>query len=108
VFVGRITKRLFTSSGSAPLNTLEVGHWLRTASSLAAVASSLFAAGTAFATEQAQQRQQGRAVNQAAKHEARSTRQDCRAENQNSNAQCRQDNRNTKQEGRQDKRDIKY
>ena len=62
----------------------------------------------AFATEQSQQRQQGRATNQAAKHEARSTKQDCRADNQKSNAQCRQDKRDTKQEGRQQKRDIKY
>mgnify|MGYP003584763795 FL=1 len=62
----------------------------------------------AFATEQSQQRQQGRATNQAAKHEARPTKQDCRADNQKSNAQCRQDKRDTKQEGRQHKRDIKY
>lgn len=90
------------------MNTLEIGHWLRAVASATAVASFLLFAGATFATEQAQQRQQGRAVNQAAKQESRSTKQDCRAENQKSNAQCRQDKRNTKQEGRQEKRDIKY
>ncbi|MFJ4293503.1 hypothetical protein ACIP1U_27570 [Cupriavidus sp. NPDC089707] len=64
--------------------------------------------GAAPATEQSQQRQQGRNANQAAKQEARSGKVDCRAENQKSNAQCRQDKRDTKQEGRQEKRDIKY
>ncbi|SEB25191.1 hypothetical protein SAMN05444680_12411 [Variovorax sp. YR216] len=83
------------------------GYWLRT-SRVAAAVSLLFVTGTAFATDQAQQRQQGRAVNQAAKHEARSAKIDCRAENQQSNAQCRQDKRQTKQDGRQAKREIKY
>lgn len=83
------------------------GYLLRT-SRVAAAVGVLLVMGTAFATEQAQQRQQGRAVNQAAKQEARSTKIDCRAENQKSNAQCRQDKRHTKQEGRQAKRDIKY
>jgi hypothetical protein len=77
-------------------------------SPVVAAAGLLLVAGTAFATEQAQQRQQGRAVNQAAKQEAHSTKIDCRAENQKSNAQCRQDKRNAKQEGRQTKREIKY
>jgi len=73
-----------------------------------ALASLFLLTGAAFATEQSQQRQQGRATNQAAKQEARSTKQDCRAANQTSNAACRQDKRDTKQEGRQQKRDIKY
>ena len=60
------------------------------------------------ATEQAQQRQQGRDANQAAKQDARSAKVDCRAENNKSNAECRQDKRDTKQEGRQEKREIKY
>jgi len=64
--------------------------------------------GSALATNQSQQRQVGRDVNQAAKHDARSTKVDCRAANQQSNAACRHDKRDTKQEGRQDKRDIKY
>jgi len=81
-------------------------HW--TTAPVAVAAGLLFLSGTAIATDQAQQRQQGRAVNQAAKHEARSTKIDCRAENQKSNAECRQDKRNTKQEGRQAKREIKY
>mgnify|MGYP003583231188 CR=1 FL=1 len=90
------------------MNTLQAGHWMRAVASVVGVASFLFFSSTTFATEQAQQRRQGRSVNQAAKHDARSTKQDCRADNQKSNAQCRQDKRDTKQEGRQDKRDIKY
>lgn len=90
------------------MNTLKIGSWLRAAVPAAAATSVLLMSVSAFATEQAQQRRQGRAVNQSAKHEARSTKQDCRADNQKSNAQCRQDKRDTKQEGRQDKRDIKY
>ncbi|WP_213959927.1 MULTISPECIES: hypothetical protein [unclassified Variovorax] len=79
----------------------------RTAQVLAA-AGLLALSGAALATNQSQQRQAGRDVNQAAKHDARSTKVDCRAANQQSNAACRHDKRDTKQEGRQDKRDIKY
>jgi membrane protease subunit (stomatin/prohibitin family) len=63
--------------------------------------------GTSLATEQSQDRQQGRQVNQQAKQEARKEKIDCRAENNKSNAECRQDKRDTKQEGRQTKRDVK-
>jgi hypothetical protein len=73
-----------------------------------AVAGLLVLSGAATATEQSQQRQAGRDVNQAAKQEARSTKIDCRQENNKSNAECRQDKRETKQDGRQDKRNIKY
>ena len=71
-------------------------------------AAVLTSSGLAWATDQSQQRQQGRNTNQAAKQDARSEKIDCRAENQKSNAACRQDKRDTKQDGRQDKRDIKY
>ncbi|MEJ8857475.1 hypothetical protein WKW79_23090 [Variovorax robiniae] len=81
---------------------------MQAATSVAASAGFLLAADTAFATQQSQQRQVGRAVNQGAKHDARTGKQECRAANQSSNAQCRQDKRDTKQEGRQEKRDIKY
>ena len=64
--------------------------------------------GTATATEQSQQRQDGRNTNQAAKQDARQGKVDCRQENNKSNAECRQDKRETKQGGREDKRDIKY
>jgi len=73
-----------------------------------ALAAMFLLPGIGSATEQSQQRQQGRSANQAAKQDARSTKQDCRAANQSSNAQCRQDKRDTKQDGRQEKRDIKY
>lgn len=85
----------------------QVGFWSRTGGML--VAAGLVAlSGAALATEQSQQRQQGRDVNQAAKQDARSTKVDCRAENNQSNAECRQDKRDTKQDGQQEKRDVKY
>ncbi|CAD6520279.1 hypothetical protein LMG28727_01375 [Paraburkholderia kirstenboschensis] len=71
-------------------------------------AALLTLSGAALGTTQSQQRQQGRSVNQAAKHEARASKVDCRAANQKSNSQCRQDKRDAKQQGRQQKRDIKY
>jgi predicted negative regulator of RcsB-dependent stress response len=83
------------------------GFWRRTGVPLVAAAL-LALSGVALATEQSQQRQQGRDTNQAAKQEARSAKVDCRAENNKSNAECRQDKRDTKQQGRQDKREIKY
>jgi len=84
-----------------------IRFWRRTGGVL--VAAGLFAlSGAALATEQSQQRQQGRDTNQAAKQDARSGKVDCRAENNKSNAECRQEKRDTKQEGRQDKREIKY
>jgi len=79
----------------------------RTAGLLAATAALAFS-GLALATDQSQQRQQGRNANQATKQDARSEKIDCRAANQQSNAACRQDKRETKQDGRQEKRDIKY
>ena len=82
------------------------GNWRRTGGLLAA-AGLLTLSGGALATDQSQQRQQGRDTNQAAKQDARSDKVDCRAENQKSNPQCRQDKHDTKQEGRQEKRDTK-
>ena len=82
-------------------------RWRLTGGMLA-TAGLLTLSAAALATDQSQQRQQGRDTNQAAKQDARSDKVDCRAENQKSNAQCRQDKHNTKQDGRQDKRDAKY
>ncbi len=62
----------------------------------------------AAATEQANQRRDGRDVRQDTKQEARSEKIDCRQANNKSNAACRQDKRETKQGGRQEARDIKY
>jgi len=89
------------------VNNLRNGCWSQTASVLA-TAGLLALSGAALATEQAQQRQAGRSVNQAAKQQAHQGKVDCRAANQKSNAACRQDKRDTRQEGRQEKRDIKY
>ena len=84
-------------------------YWRRTVLPVvAATAGLLMLSETVLATNQSQQRQQGRDVNQSAKQDARSTKIDCRQENNKSNAQCRQDKRDTKQDGRQEKRDIKY
>jgi len=83
------------------------GRW-RLAGGLLAAAGLLTLSGAALATDQSQQRQQGRDTNQAAKQDARSEKIDCRAENQKNNAQCRQDKHDTKQEGRQDKRETKH
>jgi hypothetical protein len=90
------------------MDLLKLGHWHQTVAPLAVVAGLVALSGTALATTQSQQRQVGRDVNQAAKHDARSEKIDCRAANNQSNAACRQDKRDTKQQGRQDKRDIKY
>jgi hypothetical protein len=90
------------------MNVLKFGYWRRTVGPMAAAAGLLVLSGAALATDQSQQRQQGRDVNQAAKQDARSGKIDCRQENNQSNAACRQDKRETKQQGRQDKRDIKY
>lgn len=62
----------------------------------------------ALATEQAQQRREGRDVRQDTRQESREAKVDCRAANQKSNAACRHDKRETKQGGRQEARDIKY
>ena len=73
------------------------------------LATGLFAVALpGFATEQAQQRREGRDVKQGARQESRAEKVDCRAANQKSNAACRQDKRETKQDGRQQARDIKY
>ena len=75
----------------------------------ALIAGALLAlSGAAFATEQAQQRREGRDANQDTKQEARQDKVDCKAADQKNNAECRQDKRDTKQDGRQEKRDIKY
>ena len=84
----------------------------RTAIQLASgvlVAIGLLALATpAKATEQAQQRQEGRDVKQDSKQAARQGKVDCKQESNKSNSECRQDKRDTKQEGRQEKRDIKH
>ncbi|RZL86694.1 MAG: hypothetical protein EOP82_29125 [Variovorax sp.] len=84
-----------------------VGSWSRMGTMLGA-AGLLVLSGAALATDQSQQRQQGRDANQAAKKDAHSSKVDCRAENQKSNPECRQDKRETKQDGRQEKRDTKH
>jgi uncharacterized membrane protein len=68
----------------------------------------LAASAPGYATEQAQQRREGRDVKQDTRQQAREEKVDCRAANQKSNAACRQDKRDTKQGGRQQARDIKY
>ena len=89
------------------MNDSKLGCLKLAAGALIGVGALAFS-GAALATENSQERQQGREVKQDAKQEARSTKVDCRAENNKSNAECRQDKRDTKQDGRQEKRDIKH
>jgi hypothetical protein len=78
---------------------MRVGFWRLSAATLTA-GGLLVLSSNALATDQSQQRQQGRDTNQAAKQDARSGKVDCRADNQKSNPECRQDKRDTKQDGR--------
>ena len=78
-------------------------RWSRAAGALVA-AGMLALSGVALATDQAQERREGRDV----KQDARQNKVDCKAADQKNNAECRQDKRDTKQEGRQEKRDIKH
>src|SRR5262245_5781397 len=77
----------------------------RTAAWIAGVLLALSSA--AFATEQAQQRREGRDTKQDAKQEARQDKAACKQTDGKSNAECRQVKRDAKQDGRQEKRDIK-
>ena len=81
--------------------------WRWTGGTLVA-AGLLTLSAAALATDQSQQRQQGRDANQNKKQQARTEKVDCRQANNKSNSACRQDKRETKQDGRQEKRDIKY
>ena len=82
-------------------------RWNRAAGAL--LATGLLAlSGVALATDQADQRREGRDAKQDAKQEARKNKVDCKAADQKNNAECRQDKRDTKQDGRQEKRDIKH
>jgi hypothetical protein len=65
-------------------------------------------AAPTLATEQAQERREGRDVKQDTRKDAHKEKVDCRQENNKSNAACRQDKRDTKQGGREQARDIKY
>jgi hypothetical protein len=87
-------------------STFEIWRWASVP--VAATVTLLGMTTSALATDQSQQRQEGRKANQGAKQEARSGKIDCRQENNKSNSECRQDKRDTKQDGRQEKRDIKY
>ena len=77
----------------------------RTAAWIAGLLLALSSA--AFATQQAQERREGRDAKQDAKQEARENKAECKQTDGKSNAECRQDKRDTKQDGRQEKRDIK-
>jgi hypothetical protein len=60
------------------------------------------------ATQNAEERRDGRDVKQDTRKEARTEKVDCRKADQKNNAECRQDKRDTKQTGRQEARDIKH
>ena len=82
-------------------------RWSRAGGAL--LATGLLAlSGVALATDQADQRREGRDAKQDSKQQARQNKVDCKAADQKNNAECRQDKRDTKQDGRQEKRDIKH
>jgi len=90
---------------------MQTKHLTRTFSTWvggAFVAGLLAMTGPGFATEQAQERREGRDVKQDAKQDARKAKVDCKQESNKSNAECRQDKRDAKQDGREQKRDIKH
>ena len=89
------------------MNTQSNGLWSRLPAALVA-AGLLLATGSSYATEQAQQRREGRDTKQETRQEAHEAKVDCRAADQKNNAECRQDKRETKQGGREEARDIKY
>jgi hypothetical protein len=81
--------------------------WSRVAGAL--LSTGLLAlSGVALATDQADQRREGRDAKQDGKQQARQNKVDCKAADQKNNAECRQDKRDTKQDSRQEKRDIKH
>ena len=82
------------------------GSWSRAAGALIG-AGLLALSGAALATDQAEQRRDGRDAKQDSKDQARKNKVDCKAADQKNNAECRQDKRDTKQEGREDKRETK-
>jgi hypothetical protein len=81
-------------------------HWHRLAGAL--TAGLLALSGAAWATEQADQRRDGRDAKQQGKQEARKAKVDCKAADQKNNSECRQDKRDGKQDAREEKRDIKH
>ena len=89
------------------MNDSKHGRWSRGAGALLA-AGMLALSGVALATDQAQERRDGRDAKQDSKQKARQNKVDCKAADQKNNAECRQDKRDTKQDGRQEKRDIKH
>ena len=81
-------------------------RWSRVTGALLA-AGLLALSGVALATDQAQQRRDGRDAKQDSKEKARQNKVDCKAADQKNNAECRQDKRDTKQSGRQESRDVR-
>ena len=81
--------------------------WSRTTGALIA-AGLLALSGAALATDQAEQRRDGRDAKQDSKEKARQNKVDCKAADQKNNSECRHDKRDAKQDGRQEKRDIKH
>jgi hypothetical protein len=104
--IGSYNTETPSSHRSIAVNDSRFGLLKKTAGVLVGVGL-LSLSGASLATEQSQDRQEGRQVNQQAKQEARKEKIDCRAANNKSNAECRQDKRDTKQEGREGKREAK-
>jgi hypothetical protein len=89
------------------MNRSNTSRWHQLAGSLVAVGL-LALSGVALATENANQRQDGRDAKQEGKQEARKAKVDCKAADQKNNSECRNDKRDSKQDAREEKRDIKH
>lgn len=77
-------------------------------SSLAFATALLIAPMTSYATEQGEQRREGREVKQEGRQGAREIKAECKAGDEKTRSECRQEKREIKQQSREKARDIKY
>ncbi|SDW45942.1 hypothetical protein [Nitrosomonas communis] len=68
----------------------------------------LIAPMTSYATEQGEQRREGREVKQEGRQGAREIKAECKAGDEKTRSECRQEKREIKQQSREKARDIKY
>ncbi|WP_224794134.1 hypothetical protein [Pseudomonas fluorescens] len=83
-------------------------YYLTALTTLAIAAGGYWVPTQAFATNQADQRQESRDTKQEGRDASRETKEECKEGDEKSRADCRQDKRDTKQDTRDTARDIKY
>ena len=81
---------------------------LATAQAIIAAGFLTAAAHGYAATDNAQERRDGRDVKQEGRQEGRKEKVDCRQADQKNNSECRQASRDNKQDNRKAAREIKY